>query len=121
MGEVLYYLKRDYALAEKRFYESNYRPPRHLFRIADCRVAMKKYDKAIEQYKEIIGFFPRARPQAYLRMGRVKLNYKKDRKGAISDFQTILKLFKGSGEASQAHRILEDLGVAQIGGGVDKE
>ncbi|MDA0842107.1 MAG: tetratricopeptide repeat protein [Planctomycetota bacterium] len=121
MGEVLYYQKNDYETALKRFMESNYSPPTHLFRVADCLKALKRFDPAIKQYGEIVTFFKGSASEAYLRMGRVYLDNLKQNKAAIEVFQTLIRNFPKSGQASQAHRILEDLGVVLTGGGLKEE
>ena len=121
MGEVLYHQKRDYETAMKRFMESNYSPPTHLFRVADCLKALKRFDAAVKQYGEIVTFFKGSAPEAYLRMGRVYLNNLKQRKAAIEVFKTLIRNYGKSGQSSQAHRHLEDLGVVLTGGGLKEE
>jgi tetratricopeptide (TPR) repeat protein len=121
MGEVLYYQKRDYELAMRRFMESNYSPPSHMFRVADCLKALKRFDPAVKQYGEIVTFFKGSAAEAYLRMGRVYLNNLKNKKAAIEVFKTLIRNYPKSGQASQAHRNLEDLGVVLTGGGLKEE
>ena len=121
MGEVLYYQKRDYKTALKRFMESNYSPPGHLFRVADCLKALKRFDPAIKQYGEIVTFFKGSASEAYLRMGYVYLNNLKQKKAAIEVFRTLIRNYPKTGQASKAHRALEDLGVVLTGSGLKEE
>ena len=104
----------------KLFMESNYSPPTHLFRVADCQRALKRFDAAITQYAEIVTFFKTSAAQAYLRMGDVYLANLKKRDKAISVYKIICRQYAGTGESSIAHRKLEDLGVVVTEGGQAK-
>jgi len=121
MGEVHYHLKQDYEEALKCFRESEYQAPRDLFRMADCLRKLKRYDAAITQYAEIVTLYKNSAAQAYLRMTRTYLHDKKEQEQAVKVLKLICRDFPGTDESSQAHRILEDLGIQTPGGGLPRQ
>lgn len=120
MAEVYYHQKHEYDKALKLFMESNYSPPTHLFRVSSCHCAMKRHKAAVTQYAEIVSFFKKSAPQAYLRMGDCYLHHMKMKREAVGVYKIVLDQFPKTGEASQAHLRLENLGVVVTGGGVKK-
>ena len=120
MAEVYYHQKHEYDKAQKLFMESNYSPPTHLFRVSSCHCAMKRHKAAVTQYAEIVSFFKKSAPQAYLRMGDCYLHHMKMKREAVGVYKIVLNQFPKTGEASQAHLRLENLGVVVTGGGVKK-
>ncbi|MBI2190864.1 MAG: tetratricopeptide repeat protein [Planctomycetes bacterium] len=121
MAWVYYHHKGDFEKAMKLYMESNYSPPEHLFRVAECLIALKRYEPAVKQYAEIISFFKESAPRAYLAMGDAYLNYLKKQDDAVKVYRIVCRQFPRSSEASQAHLRLENLGVVITEGGVEKE
>jgi tetratricopeptide (TPR) repeat protein len=88
--------------------------------VANCLIALKRYEAAVTQYGEIVTFFKNSAPQAYLRMGNCLLDCMKKKAEAIEIYRRICRQYKGSGESSAAHQRLEDLGIVVTEGGQEK-
>jgi tetratricopeptide (TPR) repeat protein len=95
-------------------------PPGNLFQIAECLVALKKFDEAIAQLREIENFFKPNAAQACLRIARVyRSQGLKDKQ--VAGLRNVLKGYPGSPESSEAHLELESLGYKRLGGGQDAD
>jgi tetratricopeptide (TPR) repeat protein len=94
-------------------------PPRTLWKIADCYVALGKREQAIAQLREVENFFQNEASQAAWRIACI---YREagDQKQYVAQMRGVLKRYPKSKESSSAHRELERLGF-KIGGGVDAE
>jgi len=100
-------------------YQSADVPPRNLWRIADCYLAMGKRDQALAQLQEIENFFPDQAPEAALRTAFIWRDAS-DNKKYIACLRGIMKKYTKSGQSSTAHQELQRMGV-KIGGGEDAE
>ena len=94
-------------------------PPQTLFWIAECFVALGKLDPAVSQLREVENFFKDRAPEAALRISYLY------RDAGINDkyvrsLRGVLKKYPKSGQSSEAHQRLEEMGLP-IGGGVDAE
>jgi tetratricopeptide (TPR) repeat protein len=102
-----------------RAYQQAESPPQTLFWTAECLAKLGKLDPAISQLKEVENFFKDQAPAAALaaaylyRDAGIKEKYVRSLRG-------VLKKYPKSGESSQAHQRLEEMGLP-IGGGVDAE
>lgn len=92
--------------------------PKNLWKIVDCFVAMRQLESAVQQLREIEGFFAPAAPQACLRVAYVYKQFG-EKALCVSELRNVLKKYPKSGESSQAHRELEALGE-RIGGAVEE-
>lgn len=94
-------------------------PPQTLLWTADCLAKLGKLDPAVAQLREVENFFKDRAPEAALtaayfyRDAGIKEKYVRSLRG-------VLKKYPKSGESSQAHQRLEEMGLP-IGGGVDAE
>ena len=94
-------------------------PPQTLFWTAECLAKLGKLEPAVSQLKEVENFFKDRAPAASLavaylyRDAGIKEKYVRSLRG-------VLKRYPKSGESSQAHQRLEEMGLP-IGGGVDAE
>jgi tetratricopeptide (TPR) repeat protein len=94
-------------------------PPQTLFWTAECLAKLGKLEPAVAQLKEVENFFKDQAPAAALavaylyRDAGIKEKYVRSLRG-------VLKRYPKSGESSQAHQRLEEMGLP-IGGGVDAE
>jgi TolA-binding protein len=94
-------------------------PPQTLFWTAECLAKLGKLEPAVSQLKEVENFFKDQAPAAALavsylyRDAGIKEKYVRSLRG-------VLKRYPKSGESSQAHQRLEEMGLP-IGGGVDAE
>ena len=94
-------------------------PPQTLFWTAECLAKLGKLDPAVAQLREVENFFKDQAPAAGLavaylyRDAGIKEKYVRSLRG-------VLKRYPKSGESSQAHQRLEEMGLP-IGGGVDAE
>jgi len=107
-----------YEEAVKLYRELN-RPPWSLWQIQECYIRWGKLKEAITSLSEIENSFPDDAPKA----AWYKASYyheAKQGKMAVAQARKILKAYKESPEASQAHQLLEKYGVA-TGGGVFHE
>jgi TolA-binding protein len=94
--------------------------PTNLFRIAECLVALKKYDEAIAQLREVENFFKKQAPQAAMAVAHVHKSAGNKQK-QITALQAVLKVYPESSESSQAHLELEALGIKRLGGAKDAQ
>lgn len=126
IGQVHQRLTHDYQKAIKAYQDSNYQPPENIFRIAECYVAMKKWERAIEECNGIISIFQNQRIRAMQFLVTQVYEQRKskaldDTRNAIEMLKAILAYYKDKGASSWAHQKLEDYGVVVTGGGMAKE
>jgi tetratricopeptide (TPR) repeat protein len=124
IGNLHQHHSGNYEKAINAYRQSEYSPPDYLFRIAECHEAWKKFDLALKDYQEIVGFFKAQAPEAMWRSGLCyeRRNQEGDKERAIATFKRVLDLYPGSGQSSQAHQRLEDkYKITYTGGGVKKE
>ena len=94
-------------------------PPQTLFWTAECLAKLGRLEPAVAQLREVENFFKDSAPAAGLavaylyRDAGIKDKYVRSLRG-------VLKKYPKSGESSQAHQRLEEMGLP-IGGGVDAE
>jgi TolA-binding protein len=94
-------------------------PPQTLFWTAECLAKLGKLESAVAQLREIENFFPDHAPQAGLgvaylyRDAGIKDKYVRSLRG-------VLKKYPKSGQSSEAHQRLEEMGLP-IGGGVEAD
>ena len=94
-------------------------PPQTLFWTAECLAKLGRLEPAVSQLREVENFFKDRAPEAALavaylyRDAGIKEKYVRSLRG-------VLKKYPKSGESSQAHQRLEEMGLP-IGGGVDAE
>ena len=94
-------------------------PPQTLFWTAECLAKLGKLEPAVAQLREVENFFKDRAAEAALgvaylyRDAGIKEKYVRSLRG-------VLKKYPKSGESSQAHQRLEEMGLP-IGGGVDAE
>jgi TolA-binding protein len=116
--------KGDFLYGDKKFedaivaYRSVDEQPKNLWRIVDCYKALRQMDSAIQQLREIEGFFVPVAPKAAIEVAHV-YNHFGQRALYVSELRNVLKKYPKSGESSQAHQELEALGE-RIGGAVDE-
>lgn len=126
IGQVHQFLTQDYEKAIKAYTLSEYEPPNHIFRIAECYCAMQKWERALDTCREIINFFDGSRIPAMQFMVtsiyevRNSVTFK-DRESAVAVLKSILDHYPGTSAASWAHLKLEDYGLVVTGGGVTKD
>jgi TolA-binding protein len=94
-------------------------PPQTLLWTSECLAKLGKLDPAVAQLREVENFFADAAPDAALRTAYlyrdagIKEKYVRSLRG-------VLKKYPKSGQSSEAHQRLEEMGLP-IGGGVDAE
>jgi len=94
-------------------------PPQTLIWTAECLAKLGKLDPAIAQLREVENFFKDSAPDASLRTAYlyrdagIKEKYVRTLRG-------VLKKYPKSGQSSEAHQRLEEMGLP-IGGGVDAD
>ena len=94
-------------------------PPQTLFWTAECLAKLGKLEPAVAQLQEVQNFFKDQAPAAALaiaylyRDAGIKHKY-------VRSLYAVSKRYPKSGESSQAHQRLEEMGLP-IGGGVDAE
>jgi tetratricopeptide (TPR) repeat protein len=94
-------------------------PPQTLFWTADCLAKLGKLEPAVAQLREIENFFPPEASRAGLgvaylyRDAGIKEKYVRSLRG-------VLKKYPKSGQSSEAHQRLEEMGLP-IGGGVEAD
>jgi TolA-binding protein len=94
-------------------------PPDTLFWTAECLAKLGKLESAVGQLREVENFFKDQAPQAALAVAYVYRDAGvKDK--YVRSLRGVLKKYPKSGESSQAHQRLEEMGLP-IGGGVDAE
>ncbi|MEY3391805.1 MAG: Outer rane lipoprotein [Verrucomicrobiota bacterium] len=94
-------------------------PPQTLFWIAECFVGLGKLEPAVAQLREVENFFKDRAPEAALRIAYLYRDAGiKDK--YVRSLRGVLKKYPQSGQSSEAHQRLEEMGLP-IGGGVDAE
>ena len=94
-------------------------PPQTLFWTAECLAKLGKLDPAVSQLREVENFFKDSASDAALRTAYlyrdagIKEKYVRTLRG-------VLKKYPKSGQSSEAHQRLEEMGLP-IGGGVDTD
>ena len=102
-----------------RAYQQADDPPQTLFWTAECLGKLGKLEPAVGQLREVENFFKDRAPEAALavaylyRDAGIKDKY-------VRSLRSVLKKYPKSGQSSQAHQRLEEMGLP-IGGGVDAE
>jgi TolA-binding protein len=108
--------KREEAI---QAYQQADSPPQTLFWIAECFAALGKLDPAVSQLREVENFFKDRAPEAGLRIAYLYRDAGiKDK--YVRSLRGVLKKYPKSGQSSEAHQRLEEMGLP-IGGGVDAE
>lgn len=100
-------------------YQQSDSPPRSIYEIANCLVALGKTDQAVAQLREIENFFKDHAAQAVWRIANIYKDAKKTDLYAAALTELNNKYPKSS-ESSDAHRALQALNRKQRGG-VDAE
>jgi TolA-binding protein len=94
-------------------------PPQTLLWTSECLAKLGKLDPAVAQLREVENFFKDSAPDAALRAAYlyrdagIKEKYVRSLRG-------VLKKYPKSGQSSEAHQRLEEMGLP-IGGGVDAD
>lgn len=118
LGGNLLQWSGKYEAAIKAYQQAD-SPPQTLFWTAECLAKLGKLEPAVAQLREVENFFKDQAPAAGLavaylyRDAGIKEKYVRSLRG-------VLKRYPKSGESSQAHQRLEEMGLP-IGGGVDAE
>ena len=110
---------QNYEAAIQIYRQIN-RPPGTLWWIQECFIRWGKLDDAVNALSEIENSFPEEAAKAAWHKARYYHDARQDKK-AIAQARKILKAYKASPEASQAHQLLEGYGVATGGGVFEKE
>jgi TolA-binding protein len=118
MGGNLLHWSGKYEEAIKSYQQAD-SPPQTLYWIAECLAKLGKLDPAVSQYREIENFFKDQAPEAGLRIAYLY------RDAGIKDkyvrgLRGVLRKYPKSGQSSEAHLRLEEMGLP-IGGGVDAD
>jgi tetratricopeptide (TPR) repeat protein len=94
-------------------------PPATLYLIADCLKSLGKIEPAVSQLREIENFF---KDQSSIAALQVAYLYRDagNRKKYVGELRGVLKKYPQSGQSSEAHQRLEEMGLP-IGGGVNAE
>jgi len=100
-------------------YQQSDSPPESLWGIAECYAKMGKLEPAVAQLREVESFFRGHAPEAALRIARLYREAGKD-KLYIAALRSVLKKYPESRQSSEAHQLLERLGI-RIGGGLDAD
>mgnify|MGYP006274011927 FL=1 len=100
-------------------YKQSERMPESLIGIAECQLRLGEPNKAIATLREIENFFKGRASWAAYKIARVYKGIDEKQK-YIAELRNIMKKYAGSGEASEAHRELERMGI-KIGGYVEAE
>lgn len=109
----------NYEAAIKIYRQVN-KPPGTLWAIQECFIRWGKLEDAITTLSEIENSFPSDAPRAAWHKAYY-YHQANQAKKAIAQARKILKAYKTSREASQAHQLLEGYGVATGGGVFDEE
>lgn len=94
-------------------------PPQTLIWTAECLAKLGKLDPAVSQLREVENFFKDSAPDASLRTAYL---YRDAgiREKYVRTLRGVLKKYPKSGQSSEAHQRLEEMGLP-IGGGVDAD
>jgi TolA-binding protein len=108
LGEMLMREKR-YQEAIAVFQQVD-NPPDNLKRIVDCYVALKELEKAVGLLREIENFFEKDAAWASYKAAQLFRRF--DRKEQyVAELRQIMKKYPGTGQASNAHNELEEMGI----------
>jgi tetratricopeptide (TPR) repeat protein len=100
-------------------YQSADAPPKTLYAIAECLVALGRVEAAVEQLREIELFFKDESAKAALTIAHV-YNGAGKKDPYIAELRAIMKKYVGSTQSSTAHNELEAMKI-KIGGGKDAD
>ena len=100
-------------------YQQSESPPQTLFWTAECLAKLGKLEPAVSQLREVENFFKDRAPEAALAVAYLQRDAGIKEK-YVRSLRGVLKKYPKSGESSQAHQRLEEMGLP-IGGGVDAE
>ncbi len=95
-------------------------PPGTLWAVSDCYERWGKRDNAVSTLTEIENFFERDAAQAALRKAEI-WDRAQDKVKTVAALRAVLKKYPKHQVSSQAHQMLERLGVATGGGVIDEE
>jgi tetratricopeptide (TPR) repeat protein len=112
-GRLLQGLGR-YQEAIKAYRSSN-RQPDSTWAVAECLKSMRQYPEAIKSLREIESVGGNVASRASLEIAKV-YRAAGDKAREVDQLRIVLKRYPKSGESSEAHRILENYGVALVGG-----
>ena len=118
LGGNLLQWSGKYEEAIKAYQQAD-NPPQTLFWTAECLAKLGRLDPAVAQLREVENFFKDQAPEASLRIAYlfrdagIKEKYVRSLRG-------VLKKYPKSGQSSEAHQRLEEMGLP-IGGGVDAD
>jgi tetratricopeptide (TPR) repeat protein len=112
-GRLLQGLGR-YEEAIKAYRSSN-RQPDSTWAVAECLERMKQYPEAIKTLREIESVGGNVASRASLEIAKV-YRASGDKAREVDQLRIVLRRYPKSGESSEAHRTLENYGVALIGG-----
>ena len=94
-------------------------PPQTLLWTSECLARLGKLDPAVAQLREVENFFKDSAPDAALRTAYLYRDAGiKDK--YVRSLRGVLKKYPKSGQSSEAHQRLEEMGLP-IGGGVDAD
>lgn len=96
-------------------YRSSNREPDATWAIAECLQRMENYPEAIKTLREIESVGGNVASRASLEIAKV-YRAAGDKAREVDQLRIVLRRYPQSGESSEAHRTLEDYGVALIGG-----
>lgn len=118
LGGNLLQIATKYEEAIKAYQQAD-SPPQTLFWISECLAALGKLEPAVSQLREIENFF---KDQASVAALRIAYLYRDAgiKEKYVRSLRGVLKKYPKSGESSQAHQRLEEMGLP-IGGGVDAD
>jgi tetratricopeptide (TPR) repeat protein len=94
-------------------------PPQTLFWTAECLAKLGKLEPAVAQLKEVENFFKDRAPEAALTIAYLYRDAGV-REKYVRSVRGVIKKYPKSGQSSEAHQRLEEMGLP-IGGGVDAE
>lgn len=112
-GSLLQGLGR-YEEAIKAYRASN-RQPDATWAVAACLVRLKQYPEAIKNLRELESVGGKVASRASLEIAKV-YRAAGDKAREVDQLRIVLRRYPKSGESSEAHRTLENYGVALIGG-----
>jgi TolA-binding protein len=95
------------------------KPPQTLYDISDCLVKLGRLEPAVAQLREVENFFADQAPVAALRVAYLYRDAGVKEK-FVRSLRGVLKKYPKSGQSSEAHQRLEEMGLP-IGGGTDAE
>ena len=108
--------KHEEAISSYRQADS---PPQTLFWTAECLAKLGKLEPAVSQLKEVENFFKDRAPEAAITIAYLYRDAGAKEK-YVRSVRGVIKKYPKSGQSSEAHQRLEEMGLP-IGGGVDAE